>query len=271
MSERWDAIVVGAGVIGSAVSYFLTVAGRRVCLLDRGAVAGGTSSASAGHTSVQGRVPGPALDLALANIHLLDELSRELKTDFEYVRSGGLILAEDETEYRLLKAFAAQQSAHVPVEFWEAADVRRAEPHLNPRHILGATYCHLDGYANPMAVALALSRAAAAWGTRIRPHTEVTGVQKESGRVTGVKTASGETLWSPIVVNAAGVWSPAIGRMVGVDVAVVPRKGQLLVSEPLPLLVRSVISHAGHVPFKEHGIDAPPEVEGETQKKRYLK
>ena len=64
MTERWDVVVVGAGVIGSAVSYFLAGAGLRVCLLDRGAVAGGTSSASAGHASVQGRVPGPPLELA---------------------------------------------------------------------------------------------------------------------------------------------------------------------------------------------------------------
>src|SRR5215470_18986503 len=210
MAEQWDAIVVGGGVIGSAVSYFLAKAGMRVCLVERNAIASGTSSASAGHTSVQGRVPGPALDLALANINLLDELTRELTTDFEYVRSGGLILAEDETEYRLLKTFAAQQSAHVPVEFWEAADVRRAEPALNPRHILGATYCPLDGYANPMAVALALARGAAARGVRVQPHTEVVGVTTEHGRVTGV-TTSADPVHAPVVVNAAGVWSPAIG------------------------------------------------------------
>jgi glycine/D-amino acid oxidase-like deaminating enzyme len=268
--ERWDAVVIGAGVIGSAVSYFLAEAGLRVCLLDRGAVAGGTSSASAGHTSVQGRVPGPALDLALANIRLLEELSHVLKTDVEYVRAGGLILAEDETEYRLLKEFASRQSAHVPVEFWEAADVRRAEPHLNPRHILGGTYCPLDGYANPMAVALALSRAAAERGAQVRPHTEVIGVETAGGQVKGVRTAT-ETLWSPTVVNAAGVWSPAIGRLAGVEVGVTPRKGQLLVSEPLPPMVRAVISHAGHIPFKEHGLDTPPDFEGELQKKRYLK
>ena len=270
MRERWDAVVIGAGVIGSAVSYFLAGAGMRVCLLDKGAVAGGTSSASAGHTSVQGRVPGPALELALANIRILDELSHELKTDLEYVRSGGLILAEDETEYRLLKEFAARQSAHVPVEFWEAADVQRAEPSLNPRHVLGATYCALDGYANPMAVALALARGAAERGVEVRPHTEVIAVETDGGRVSAVTTA-GRTLRSPIVVNAAGVWSPAIGRLAGVEVGVVPRKGQLLVSEPLPPLVGAVISHAGHIPFKEHGLDTPPGFEGELQKKRYLK
>ena len=270
MTERWDVVVVGAGVIGSAVSYFLAGGGLRVCLLDRGAVAGGTSSASAGHASVQGRVPGPPLELALANIRLLEELSRELKTDFEYVRSGGLILAEDETEYRLLKEFATRQSAHVPVEFWEAADVARAEPQLNPRRILGATYCSLDGYANPMALTLALARAAAERGVQVRPHTEVIGVETSGGRVAGVRTVE-QVFRSPIVVNAAGVWSPAIGRLAGVEIGVEPRKGQLLVSEPLPPLVRAVISHAGHIPFKEHGLQTPHDFEGELQKKRYLK
>ena len=57
-----------------------------------------------------------------------------------------VIGAGDETEYRLLKEFATRQAAHVPVEFWEAADVRRAEPHLDPRHILGGTYCLADSF-----------------------------------------------------------------------------------------------------------------------------
>lgn len=270
MAAQWDVVVVGAGVIGAAVSYFLAGERFRVCLLDRGAVAGGTSSASAGHTSVQGRVPGPPLDFALASIRLLEELRRELATDFEYVQAGGLILAEDEIEYRLLREFAARQSAHVPVEFWEAADVRRAEPHLNPERILGATYCPLDGYTNPMALTLALARGAAGRGVVVRPHTEVTAVETAGGRVTGVRTPS-ETLPAPLVVSAAGVWSAELGRRAGVDIGVLPRKGQLVVSEPLPPLVRTIISHAGHVPFREHGIAAPPEVEGEMQRKRYLK
>ena len=91
MAKDRDAIVIGAGVIGSAVAYFFQEAGLSVCLIDRGAVAAGTTSASAGHTSVQGRVPGPALDLALANVRLLGELKRALPDDFEYVQSGGLL------------------------------------------------------------------------------------------------------------------------------------------------------------------------------------
>jgi len=270
MTSAWDAIVVGAGVIGSAVAYFLQEEGLSVCLIDRGAVAAGTTSASAGHTSVQGRVPGPALDLALANVRLLGELKRALPDDFEYVQSGGLILAEDETEYRLLRQFAAKQAAHAPVEFWEAEDVRRAEPHLNPARILGATYCALDGYANPMRLAIALAHAARVRGAQVLTHTEVIGILTNGGRAAGVRTRTG-THRAPVVVNAAGIWSAELGRLAGVTVPVVPRKGELVVSEPLPRLLRCVISHAGHIPFADHGLEAPPEVEGELQKKRYLK
>ncbi len=267
--RAWDAVVVGAGVIGSAVAYALARLGQRVCLVERGAVAGGTTSASAGQTSVQGRVPGPSLALALANIGLLAELAAELPTDFEYVQSGGLILAEDETEYRLLREFAARQSAHVPVEFLEAEEVRRLEPHLTPR-VLGATYCSLDGYLNPMGLARALARGAETLGAEVRTQTEVIGVSIRNGRATGVRTPR-DTLSAGIVVNAAGVWSADLGRLAGVEVPVIPRRGQLLVTEPLPPLVSTVLSHAGHIPFKEHGIDAPPHVEGELQKKRYMK
>jgi len=270
MTSAWDAIVVGAGVIGSAVAYFLQEEGLSVCLIDRGAVAAGTTSASAGHTSVQGRVPGPALDLALANVRLLGELKRALPDDFEYVQSGGLILAEDETEYRLLRQFAAKQAAHAPVEFWEAEELRRAEPHLNPARILGATYCALDGYANPMRLAIALAHAARVRGAQVLTHTEVIGILTKGGRAAGVRTRTG-THRAPVVVNAAGVWSAELGRLAGVTVPVVPRKGELVVSEPLPRLLRCVISHAGHIPFADHGLEAPLEVEGELQKKRYLK
>jgi glycine/D-amino acid oxidase-like deaminating enzyme len=137
----------------------------------------------------------------------LGELSKELESDFEFVQSGGLIVAED---------------------------VRKAEPHLSPR-ILGATYCPLDGYANPMALALALARGARALGAEVRTQTEVVGLAVSEGRVRGVRTRTG-ALAGDVVVNAAGVWSPDVARLAGLDVSVVPRKGQLIVSEALPPL-----------------------------------
>jgi sarcosine oxidase subunit beta len=269
MSRTADAVVIGAGVVGCAVTYFLVRLGLRVVVVDRGAVAGGTSSASAGHASVQGRVPGPALAFAMANIELLEALQEELPGDFEYVRSGGVVVAEDETERALLQAFVARQSAFLPVRFLEPSELRELEPHLAPRFV-GATHCPLDGYANPMGLALALARGARERGAVIWSHTEVTGLRHRDGMIEGVETTAGPVA-TLVVVNAAGVWAAGLAARLGVEIPLVPRRGQLVVTEPLSPLIGAIVSHAGHIPFREHGIPAPAEVEGELQKKRYLK
>jgi len=265
---RFDVVVIGAGVVGASVAYRLAARGQRVCVLDRGGIAGGTSGASAGQTSAQARPPGPLLDLALANIQTLRGLSEELGYDVEYVESGGIIVAEDEVEYDLIRRFVAIQRRNVPVEFLEAPDLRSFQPCLAP-HFLGASYCTTDGYVNPMRLAKGFCLGAQRHGAEIRLHTEVTGITMEGDRVAGVRTAAGE-IAAPVVVNAAGVWSPEVARWVGLAVPVIPRKGQLIVTEPVALMLHTVVAHAGHIPFADFGIEASG-VAGELQKKRYLK
>lgn len=253
---------------GAAVAYHCARAGMRVCLVEREGLGGRTTSASAGLVLVQSRVPGPPLEFALASIRLLERYREELGPEIDYVRCGSLVLAEDATEHELLRQFVLKQSAHVPVEFLEAQDLRKLEPGLAPR-FLAASYCSLDGYANPMGLSIAFARGARALGADLRLRSEVVGLDVEGRRVCGVRTTAG-SIRAGAVVNAAGVWSPEVARLVGVDVPIVPRKGQLLVTEPVPPLFRTVLNHAGLVPFKEHGITFA-EIAGELQKKRYMK
>jgi glycine/D-amino acid oxidase-like deaminating enzyme len=264
----FDVVVVGAGVVGASVAYHCALRGLRTCIVERDSLGGRTTSASAGLVLVQNRVPGPALDFALASIELLARYREELGGDIDYVRCGSLVLAEDDTERALLQEFVRRQSPHVPVEFLEADQVRRLEPKLTPR-FLGATYCALDGYANPMGLSIAFARGARALGAEIRLRTEVTGIERTGDRVTGVLSTAG-LIAAGAVVDAAGVWSPDIARMAGVEVLVTPRKGQLLVSEPIPALFHNVLNHAGLIPFKEHGITFA-KIGDEMQKKRYMK
>jgi sarcosine oxidase subunit beta len=237
--------------------------------VDRGGISGGTSSASAGQITIQLRPPGFPLDLALANLKILTDLRAELDADFEFSQSGGTVIAEGEDEARLLKQFVEIQSKNLPIEFLDTAALRKAEPFLS-HHVVAGTYCPLDGFVNPMLLGRALCRALRRLGGDVRLRTPVVGLVRDETTVHGVQTPAGR-IAGGAVVNAAGVWSPDIGSMAGVRIPVVPRRGQLVVSEPAPLMLRAVISHASYVPFRDFGLPLTEEEAQQIQQRRYLR
>ncbi|MFQ6040027.1 MAG: NAD(P)/FAD-dependent oxidoreductase, partial [Candidatus Poribacteria bacterium] len=86
-------------------------------------------------------------------------------------------------------------------------------------------------------------------GAQILTDTEVTSIAVNSGKVEGVQTNIGK-IAAEVVINAAGVYAPFIGRMVGVEIPIVPRRGQILVTEPLPPLINSIMLCACYIVAK---------------------
>lgn len=157
----------------------------------------------------------------------------------------------------------------VPVSFLDVEELRTAEPFLSHK-LVGASYCALDEYRNPMLLCRALCRGIARCGELVRLKTPVTGLLRNHDEALGVTTPDGQ-LSAQDVVLAAGVWSPELAATVGIETPIIPRKGQLLVTEPGARLVDSVISHAVAVPFADFGIPAPEEFSNVTSHKRYLR
>ncbi|WP_460365176.1 FAD-dependent oxidoreductase, partial [Actinocorallia lasiicapitis] len=105
--ERTDVLVIGAGVVGAACAYYAGRAGLGVTVVDRGAVAGGTTGAGEGNLLVSDKEAGPELELALRSVALWAELAEELGGGFEYEAKGGLVTAADDTTVAGLAGFAA--------------------------------------------------------------------------------------------------------------------------------------------------------------------
>lgn len=239
-----DVIVVGAGVVGAACAYRASRAGLSVTVVDRGPVAGGTTGAGEGNLLVSDKEPGPELELALLSTALWRELADELPPDVEYEPKGGLVVADGEDHLRALLALAAAQSA-AGVEAHEvpAAALRDLEPHLAPGRA-GAVHYPQDAQVMP---ALATARLLRASGARLRLGEEVTGLlTTAAGRVRGVRTTRGE-LHAPYVVNAAGAWAGSLAARAGGGLPVRPRRGFVLVTEPLPRVVRHKVYTADYV------------------------
>ncbi|MFE4797369.1 NAD(P)/FAD-dependent oxidoreductase [Streptomyces sp. NPDC056708] len=265
MRQPLDVVIVGAGVVGAACAYYASRSGLSVAVVDRGPVAGGTTGAGEGNLLVSDKAPGPELELALLSSSLWRQLSEELPPDIEYELKGGLVVAASEESLTILSATAAgQRGAGVEAYHVTSDRLRDAEPHLAP-HLAGGCHYPQDAQVQPALAAAELLRAAGRSGARLCPGEEVVGILRDrDGAVRGVRTARSE-LRAPVVVNAAGTWGGDLAAMAGVDLPVLPRRGFVLVTEPLPRLIRHKVYAAEYVSDVSSGsaaLQTSPVVEG---------
>ncbi|MFI1769049.1 NAD(P)/FAD-dependent oxidoreductase [Streptomyces sp. NPDC020800] len=247
VATPFDAVIVGAGAVGAACAYYAARAGLSVAVVDRGSPAGGTTGAGEGNLLVSDKEPGPELELALLSARLWRELAEEWAGDIEYEPKGGFVVASDEAGLDVLCRFAARQSsAGVETLLVGPELVREVEPELAP-HFAGAVYYPQDAQVQPALATATLLRAARQAGARLYLGELVTEVLTGAGgAVRGVRT-SGRELASPAVVNAAGVWGGELAALAGVSLPVLPRRGFVIVTEPLPPLVRHKVYAADYV------------------------
>ncbi len=252
MLAKADVVVVGGGVIGCAVAYYLSKAGARVAVVERRVVGSGASSVNPGSIAMATKKGGLVLELARASQRLHEGLSAELGAETEYAVEGNLIVAETENEIAYLEDLAAgQRAVGVPVEIVSADRCRQLNPLIEGR-VLSGLYCATDAHANPFKVTQGFASAAQARGAAIFANTAVESIAVEGGRVTQVVTSRGviSTRW---VVNAAGAYAPEVGKMVGAAHDVVPRRGQIIVLEATDDLPGIRVSGASQLLAKHAG------------------
>jgi len=272
--ERADVVVIGAGLIGSAIAWRLAQAGRRVVLLDRGEPGSEASWAGAGLLQPEaGREASPeTLRLWLESLAMYDEFVREVReatrATFEYRVSGRLVLALDEAQEETLRTRAqAQVDAGIPYEWLSGDDVRRMEPSITP-DVRAALYYRQHGLVDNRGLSRALALAAAIAGAEVRPYEPAIEIAVSGDRVGGVETPNGR-IAADVVVNAAGCWSGLLaptraviaqqdkGKTVGPDhqrssassipgdLIVRPAKGEIIALEARPRPIDRVITIPG--------------------------
>lgn len=260
-----DVVIVGAGIVGSACAYYLARGGLRVYILDRGSIANGTSGSGEGNVLLSDKLPGPEMELAKLGRQLWEELAGTLPDDFEFEPKGGIVVAETEAQLANMEAtIAGLHAAQVSVERLSPADLAREEPFL-ARDLPGGLYFPQDAQVQPMLACAALVKAAKTFGAVFLPQTALLKVELDSrGAVQAALTEAGR-IETPRLINAAGPWSSQLAEMVGLDLPARPRKGHIIVTEPLPLLVRHKVfegSYADTVNSGEAVLQVASVVEG---------
>ncbi|XVX21879.1 NAD(P)/FAD-dependent oxidoreductase [Actinomycetota bacterium] len=243
---RVRVVIVGAGIVGASIAQRAARAGMAVVILDSGQVGGGTTSRGEGNVLVSDKAPGPELELALRSRTLWGEVGEQVGADLlEWEPKGGLVVASSGSAGPALERYAAAQSA-AGVTAERVAEPRELEPHLAPDLEVAYLYPQ-DAQVQPVLAAAALVRDATSHGAEYRPFAEVIGADCAAGRVTAVVLADGTRVAADAVVNAAGTWGAVVGERLGAPVPVMPRRGFVLVTEPLPPWVRRKVYSADYV------------------------
>jgi glycine/D-amino acid oxidase-like deaminating enzyme len=251
-------LVVGGGITGTATAYYLARQGADVVLVERGDLNEQASGRNAGGLHAQ--VPHamisqfgeswadgfrPALSLLLDSIGLWQRLADELDADLEVATNGGLLIAENDEQLRVLeRKVAIERRFGIPSEILSGADLHRTAPYVSDR-MVGAELCPLEGKANPLLAVPAFARAAAAKGAVILSHTEVLGIER-AGAGFRVDTSAGTIRCERLLLCANGGIAH-LASMLGVSIPIGDEPMQMSVTEPITPLVKHLVAFVGEL------------------------
>ena len=226
MRRVYDAIVIGAGVMGASIAFHLARAGAgRVAVVERRAVCSGNTRKSGAIVRMH-YTNEHETRLALASLPYFQHWSDIVGGTSGFTKIGFLLLVGPENEERLrrnverLRALGANTRAIGP------AELRDVQPTVDAAGVAAAAYEPDSGHADPLATTRSLIERACSLGAELFEETPVSAIRVAGGRVVGVETAYGSSD-APVVVCAANTWSPALLATAGVCLPVTPRRAQV--------------------------------------------
>ncbi len=261
LPDRTDVLVVGGGLAGTALAYYLARHGVEVVLAERGELNREASGTNAGSfhfqialhqltawetDNVRDRLQ-TEVRLHVDAAEMWKELEAELDGPLDIHTTGGLMVAETPAELQLLRdKHEIEEEAGLETHVLTGRELRDFAPYLAD-DLTGATYCPSEGHANPILAAPLFALRAARAGAVIRTHAEVTGVEIDPDgglRRFSVTTTAGR-LHAHRIVNAAGAWAGVVAALVGLEPPIRAEGLHLNVTEPREQVLGPMIQHIG--------------------------
>ena len=260
-----EVIVIGGGIAGASAAYHLAEHGRSVTLLERGEIASEASGVNAGGIGALGwgHLPDLESHLTMGSLQIFRNLQLDLGYDIEFRASGGLQAVQPGAQYDYAKdRVLSLKSRGYSVELLDINGARSIEPELSPE-LAGALYFPLRGQADPQKATRAFAAAAESRGAEILTGQEVTGITRTANGDYLI-TCPDEEYRANTLVLAAGAWCRPLGEMLGIGIPIVPVRGQMWATQPMPPRVfqgMSAVESYAHWSGNPGGdADTPPEL-----------
>lgn len=256
VSSTVDCLVIGGGLLGAALSYYVARAGASVLLLEKDQLNQHASGRNAGSLHFQleyrmiehgieaARKAAEAMPLHLDAAQEWFSFKERLEEDLGVVQQGGVMLAETAEQARLLEEKTQlEQSWGLETSMLSSDDIQARAPYLS-RSILAAAFCPIEGKADPRRATLAFARLAARNGAIVRSGAAVVGLQRQSSTWRALLTDGVEVVARQVAITA-GAWSGRVAAMAGISLPVSPIGLMMTATVRTQPLVKHLIQHAG--------------------------
>jgi len=231
-----DYLILGGGVIGLSLAYYLGRQGASVTVLDAGEP-GQASSAAAGMLAplAEASVPGPFLDLALDSLHRYPAFVAALREDSgddPHLHGPGMlrVARTDAEEAALCRALSWQPSLGLPLYRLTGTEARRLEPSLG-RNVQAAVLSPMERHIEPRLLLAALVAACRRHNVEILSDQPVTSLETAGSCAHAVVSGPAQHAFGTLVL-AAGAWSRTLGQWLRFDIPVTPLRGQIFALGP---------------------------------------
>jgi len=243
-----DVVVIGSGVIGCAAAYHLSRAGVGVVVLERARLGGEASMAAAGmlapYCEYDHRDPPEFMPLCVRghaeHEWLAPVMREELGLDVGLRRTGFVYLRLTYQDDRAERKYDALRARRAPVEWIDQRDLLREEPLLSPDCVTGGILSEQESVVDTLKLVGALRAAAIRHGARMLPHSAVVSAECVGTDAVAVRTEANE-FSAAVAVIAAGRGSAHVGELFGVELPVIPVRGQMAVTQAATQLFSRVM------------------------------
>jgi sarcosine oxidase subunit beta len=259
-----DVLIIGGGVIGSSICYYLSKKGINTILVEKSNISAGASGSCDGFVFLQSKKDPDLIKLTKESLKIFETLADELAYDIEFEKCGGLVIyTENKNKDSKSNLINLNKSTNpdnlnnldylnnlnnnyekIKVKRIGMIDLHKIEPFISP-DVIEADLCEDEGQVNPINLNFGFAGAAKKKGAKILTFEEVTSFKVKNSdmvkKINKIYTSSGKEIVAKEVVCACGAWSAELGNRLGLNIPVIPRKGNLVVTEVLPKAINHVI------------------------------
>jgi len=217
MSQTYDAIVIGAGVMGASLAFHLAERGFKTAILERKVSASGATGHSSGLVRMHYDLAAESELTFVSYRNYFSNWRERVGGDCGFINTGFMQIAKREHEDKLRGNVANQQRIGINTSVISAAEVKELFPDLVTDHFDFAAYEPDSGYADATLTTNSFLESAKRTGATLSQNCEVTAIRTSGGRVTGVSTTNGN-FDAPVVINAAGAWAKQVASLADIEV-----------------------------------------------------